>query len=229
MANKVKITKNGPYLVSGNIPLAKNIAKPGKECPETWEKGEEYPLQETYALCRCGQSKNKPFCDGSHVKNGFDGTETAGQEKYDDLAREFSGLELELKDASALCSSARFCHLAGGTWKNVERSDDPGAKKIAIQTACNCPSGRLVVCDKKTGKVIEPEFEPALGLVEDVQAKVSGPLWVKGGIEIESENGAKYEKRNRVTLCRCGKSGNKPFCDGSHIRAKFDDGDENIK
>ena len=227
---KVKITKNGPYLVSGNIPLTKEIAEVGAGgCPEKWVKGKKYPPQESYALCRCGRSKNKPYCDSSHLSNGFDGTETASKDKYLNAAERISGPELDLTDQVELCSSARFCDLGGGTWDNVENSNIPKAKKLAIQTACNCPAGRLVVWDKKTKKPIEPEFEPSIGIIEDPQEQVSGPLWLKGGVELEAADGAKYETRNRMTLCRCGRSNNKPFCDGSHIPAQFDDGDENLK
>jgi CDGSH-type Zn-finger protein len=140
-----------------------------------------------------------------------------------------NGPTLRLKDASELCSVARFCHRAGGAWELTKHSDDPKARKIAIEEACNCPSGRLVVCDKKTGAVLEPELEKSISLVEDPQKKVSGPIWVKGGVPVESSDGTTYETRNRVTLCRCGKSGNKPFCDGSHIEEGFDDGDESLK
>jgi CDGSH-type Zn-finger protein len=45
-----------------------------------------------------------------------------------------------------------------------------------------------------------------------------GPLWVRGGIPVVSDDGKPYIVRNRFTLCRCGKSRNKPFCDGSHIQ-----------
>jgi len=222
---KVKITKDGPYLVSGNIPLAKEIAAVGDSgCPEQWQKGKKYPPQESYALCRCGQSKNKPYCDGSHLKNNFDGTETASREKYLDAAEKISGPELDLTDQISLCSSARFCDLGGGTWDNVENSNNPQSKKLAIQTACNCPSGRLTVWDKKTKKPIEPEFEPAISVTEDPQLKVSGPLWLKGGVDLESGDGTKYESRNRIVLCRCGRSKNKPFCNGAHIQAAFNDG-----
>ena len=227
---KVKVSKNGPYLVLGNLPLAKVIAIVGKEGePEKWEKGKEFPRQEEYALCRCGKSKNKPYCDGTHERINFEGKETASQKEYLKQAKKFSGPAIDLTDAENLCAEARFCHLSKGTWHNVRKSDNPDSKKIAIQTACNCPSGRLVVWDKKAGKPIEPEFEPSINLAEDPQEKVSGPIWLKGGIEVESADGIKYEKRNRVTLCRCGKSSKKPFCDGSHIRAKFNDGDENLK
>ena len=103
------------------------------------------------------------------------------------------------------------------------------AKDIAIKTASNCPSGRLVVHDKKTKKPYEKNFEPSIDLIEDPQAEVSGGIWLKGGIELESADGSKYETRNRMTLCRCGKSNNKPFCDGLHLNIKFNDGDESLK
>lgn len=227
---KVIISKNGPYLVSGNLPLAKEIAMVGESNePEEWKKGQKYPEKENYALCRCGKSKNKPYCDGTHTKVGFDGTETASKEKYLKQANKISGPELNLTDARSFCSSARFCHLAGGTWNNVENSDNPEAKQNAIKSACNCPSGRLVVYDKNTGQPIEPKHKQSIGLIEDPQAGVSGPVWLKGGVTLESNNGIKYETRNRMTLCRCGKSQNKPFCDGSHINAGFNDGDKSLK
>jgi CDGSH-type Zn-finger protein len=227
---KVSITKNGPYLVSGNVPLVKEVSIVGKsEEPEEWKKGKEYPKQESYFLCRCGMSKNKPFCDRSHASNSFDGSETASKKQYIQQCEKIFGPKLDLTDSQQLCSAARFCHLSGGTWSNVEKSDNPQAKEIAIKTACNCPSGRLVVWDKKTGKAIEPNFEPSISLIEDPQAKVSGPIWLKGSIMLGSEDGTAYESRNRITLCRCGKSKNKPFCDGSHISCKFNDGDESLK
>jgi CDGSH-type Zn-finger protein len=64
---------------------------------------------------------------------------------------------------------------------------------------------------------MEPDFEPSMWVVKDTQAGKMGPLWVRGGIPIESADNQTYEVRNRVTLCRCGKSLNKPFCDGSHL------------
>jgi CDGSH-type Zn-finger protein len=51
-----------------------------------------------------------------------------------------------------------------------------------------------------------------------------GPLLVRGGIPVESEDGRPYEVRNRVTLCRCGHSRNKPFCDGTHDQIGFREG-----
>jgi len=87
-----------------------------------------------------------------------------------------------------------------------------------------CPSGRLVAWDKKTGEALEPKLPVSIGLIEDPVQECSGPIWARGGIQIESEaDGFKYEVRNRVTLCRCGKSQNKPFCDGTHAAVKFRD------
>jgi CDGSH-type Zn-finger protein len=133
-----------------------------------------------------------------------------------------------LTDVQELCAVARFCHRLGGTWKLTKNSDNPKSKEIAIQEACNCPSGRLVVWDKKTGKPIEPQIKPAISLIEDPAKKVSGPIWLKGFIPLESSDGTPYETRNRVTLCRCGKSSNKPFCDGCHISIGFNDGDKSL-
>ena len=93
-----------------------------------------------------------------------------------------------------------------------------------IREANHCPAGRLVIHDKTTGKEIEEPLEPSIGMGEDPAMGCSGPLWVRGGIPIESANGKKYETRNRVTLCRCGASHNKPFCNGSHASIKFQDG-----
>ncbi|MDD5193591.1 MAG: CDGSH iron-sulfur domain-containing protein [Candidatus Nanoarchaeia archaeon] len=219
---KILISKNGPYIVSGKLPLTKEIQDADNYGnPGTWTKGEKYPDSENYCLCRCGKSSNKPFCDGTHTEINFDGTETASNKKYLEQAKKILGPELDLTDAQKFCSSARFCNK--GTWEHTRKSNHPKSKKIAIETACNCPSGRLIVWDKKTGASIEPKFEPSISLIQDKAEGVSGPIWVKGNIPIKSENGTKYEIRNRVTLCRCGKSSNKPFCDGAHIKTKFRD------
>jgi hypothetical protein len=106
---------------------------------------------------------------------------------------------------------------AGGIWDLVQ-SEEPGARETAIEEACNCPSGRLVLRDNKTGEVIEPALDKSIVLIEYPAKGEHGPLWVRGGIPVISADGKPYPVRNRVTLCRCGKSGNKPFCDGSHIR-----------
>jgi CDGSH-type Zn-finger protein len=218
---KIKVCKNGPYLVSTGIPLVKQTIISNAEGIAYEWRTESTPELETlteedYALCRCGRTYNKPFCDGTHLIVNFDGTETASRENYLDQAEKTVGPALTLTDAVKLCANARFCDRAGGTWDLTRQSDDPEAKRIAIEEAGDCPAGRLVVWDTE-GNAIEPEFEASIGLVEDPYLGVSGPVWVCGGIPVESADGSPYEIRNRVTLCRCGKSSNKPFCDGSHV------------
>ena len=224
---KVSVTKNGPYLVSGSLPLATELSAVDADGDlGTWKKGERFPERDTYALCRCGGSGSKPFCDGTHVKIDFIGTETASKKSYLERAHRTSGPDLDLTDARDLCAAARFCHRAGGAWKLTKGSDEPRSREIAIQEAGDCPSGRLVAWTRETRDPIEPEFEPSISLIGDLWAKVSGPIWVKGFVPIESSDGTRYETRNRVTLCRCGASGNKPFCDGSHIKVQFRDDDK---
>jgi CDGSH-type Zn-finger protein len=214
---KIKVSKNGPYIISGGIPLEENMIIRDKEgISYKWSVGEKYPIRDKYELCRCGQSKNQPFCDGTHMHIQFDGTETSDNNPYLNQAKEINGPELELTDKLNLCVHAGFCDRAGGIWKLVIESRDPEKKRIAIEEAMDCPSGRLVVWDKE-GNEIEPKFEPSIVLIEDPQEGVRGPLWVRGCIPIESADGIIYEIRNRVTLCRCGKSTNKPFCDGRHL------------
>ena len=223
-AAKVQIVENGPYMVSGALPLSKLVigANQAGESVD-WQPGKKYPPKETYALCRCGHSANKPFCDGSHAKVAFDGTETASREKYLDQAKVIRGPAMSLTDVESLCAFARFCDPHGQVWNLVEKSDKPAAKKHFVEQTCDCPSGRLVAWDNNTGKPIEPVYEPSLCLIEDPAKKCAGPIWLRGGVQLTGADGFGYEVRNRVTLCRCGVSRNKPFCDDSHAAIAFSD------
>ena len=221
----IKVCKNGPYIVHGKIPIIEYVINcDSKGIPINWILGKEYPVREKCALCRCGQSKNKPFCDETHADINFNGTETADLEQYHSQAKEINGPELILKDVEKLCASARFCHRSGEIWQQIPKSDNPEIKKIAIRNSCDCPSGRLLLWDKKTGKSLEPELGRSIALVTDPFMGVNGPIWVRGEIPIQSADGKIYEKRNRVTLCRCGKSVNKPFCDSSHYPEQAEGG-----
>lgn len=208
---KIKVSQNGPYLVSGNLPVNEEEYEFDEYgVPLKTVNVKQYPLKESFALCRCGHSQNKPFCDGTHVKIKFDGTETASKDKYEDQAKILKGPQLILKDVPHLCAGLGFCHRGDNTWNSTENSNDPQSKKTAVESACACASGRLTACDHKTKQNIEPQLTPSIGVLED------GPLSVKGGVPVESADGTAYEVRNRCTLCRCGKSENKPFCDASH-------------
>ena len=221
---KVVVCKDGPYLVSGGVPLARQTIVADREGnSEAWRESDSFPAQDSYALCRCGHSKHKPFCDGSHKKVGFDGTETAAREPYRDQAGLMEGPALSLTDAESLCAFARFCDPNGKVWNQVERSDDEQVRAMFVRQVNNCPSGRLVAWDNASGKPLEPQLPVSIGLIEDPAEDVSGPLWLRGGIPLIAADGFAYEVRNRVTLCRCGASKNKPFCDGTHASVKFHD------
>ncbi len=224
---KIKIMKDGPYIVSGNLHLAEKIIIPKGRGYEL-KSGREFHTSAEFALCRCGKSRNKPYCDGVHGKIDFDGTETASKDRYEERAELIEGPGLDLLDDNR-CAFARFCHREkGDVWELVSNSDDPAAKEEAVIAANECPTGRLVAVDKD-GKKIEPEYEPSVEILQDPERGVSGGIFVKGNIPIEFSDGHINEPRNRVVLCRCGQSKNKPFCDATHVSIKFCDQKSNLR
>ena len=145
----------------------------------------------------------------------FDGNEVASKKIYAESLTTFETNKLKLDDAIELCDHSRFCRHAEGIRSLMEK-DTEESIALAKEEAANCPSGRLLLWDKKTGKSTERDYDKEIVILYDQGEKCKGPIWVKGGIAIESEDEELYEKRNRVTLCQCGKSGHKPFCDGRH-------------
>ena len=170
------------------------------------------------ALCRCGHSKNTPFCDGSHV-NGFDGTETADKTPIMEQksAQAIEGPELTLLDNQNYCAFARFCDRGGRIWNLVMSGENP---ELAIDEANLCPAGRLLMFTKD-GQSLESKDQKEIDLIEDDGLKISGPLWIRGGIKVIGADGTTYEVRNKQTLCRCGVSSNKPFCNGAHASIRW--------
>jgi CDGSH-type Zn-finger protein len=218
---KIKIVENGPYLVTGSVPLSEKIIVANGRVNE-YRQGCEFPLREEYALCRCGATHTPPYCDGTHGKIGFRSRETASRKNYEDRAEILEGPNLILLDDNR-CAYARFCHRnEGSVWELTEYSDDPHLREEAIIAASECPAGRLVAYATDQTP-LEPEYEPSIELLQDPASGVSGPLFVKGNIQIESSDGFQYEKRNRAALCRCGKTRNSPFCDATHVPAGYKD------
>ena len=125
---QIEITRNGPYLVKGGLPLSEQLIVTNAEGESLdYAEGKEYRAQAQYTLCRCGQSGRKPFCDGTHAKVHFDGTETASRQPYLEQAETIDGPTMALTDAESLCAFARFCDPKGRIWNLVKLTDDPEA------------------------------------------------------------------------------------------------------
>lgn len=214
---KITIVKDGPYQVTGSAPLGRaTIGVNANGESVQWIAGAGEPARRAYQLCRCGHSATKPYCDGTHARIGFDGTETASRAAYDNQANVFEGPTLELSDVESLCAFARFCDRNGAVWNTVSEVRSEGDQRVFVDQVNQCPSGRLRARLRAGGEAIEQDLAPTIALTEDPAQGVAGPLWVRGGITVVGADGVAYERRNRVTLCRCGASNNKPFCDGSH-------------
>jgi CDGSH-type Zn-finger protein len=214
----IKVLENGPYLVTGGVPLnRKSVVLSERHEPLTWRKEAALESDTTYRLCRCGQSSHKPFCDNTHARAGFDGTETAPTTPSAARARRFAGTKITMTDDSVLCMHAGFCsNHAEKVWQLMDRTDDTRVRFTLMQMVERCPSGKLGY--EVDGVPIEPDLPEAVSVTKD------GPYWVTGGIPVTMSTGQALEVRNRVTLCRCGQSKNKPLCDGTHSAIKFKEG-----
>lgn len=218
----VRILKCGPYLVTA-LPLdVVEIMTDDDGYALTYRRVRRLKTPPSYSLCRCGKTRSHPFCDGSHTKARFRGTEhPEAHTPFRKMAKTYPGPVLSLRDAERLCANAGFCSRKEGTWEAVRRSDEPRMYRMALQQTFDCCAGRLELFDSRTGELIEKTFRKSVSLVEDPGDGSSGPVWLKGGILLIGADGRPYEVRNRMSLCRCGASRFKPFCDGSHSRVRF--------
>jgi CDGSH-type Zn-finger protein len=217
---RIVVRTNGPYRVEGGVRLLRTaIVKSERGEPVRWEEGPDFEIADTYDLCRCGASSTMPFCDRVCETNGFDGTETADRGPVARRRAPWEGDGVVLYDDLSLCTHAGFCtNLRTTVWTLAEEAGDPDARQEFVETVHRCPSGRLAFADAADpDALVEPDLEPSIGVEPDAS------YWVRGGIPVVSEDGAPYEVRNRQTLCRCGRSANKPFCDGTHRPAGFTD------
>lgn len=220
----IKVLKNGPYEVHGDVTLNKQtIITNAKGNSWAFEKGRTFKMVEPTHLCRCGFSKNKPYCDGSHTTAPVDMQETASFDPPLNDAEKILGSVLTLTDNEMYCSYARFCDNGQRVWNEVQLSGKEH-EELTKRMVHLCPNGRLLAWDNTTQEPVENALIPELGLIEDSGLNQSAGLMVWGGIRVESASGESYQIRNRQTLCRCGYSSNKPFCDGTHASSKFKDG-----
>lgn len=220
----VEVMADGPYMVKGGPPLhVQTIVQNADGQSWSYRQGKEFAVKEKTALCRCGQSKKKPYCDGSHARADVDLTETATMEPMLKGATEIDGPRYSLTDNEAYCAFGRFCDNGERIWNEVQMPGEDH-EKLAVYMAHQCPAGRLLIWDRSKKTPIEHALPVSMSLLQDPAQSVSGPLVLRGGIRVQSANGESYEIRNRQALCRCGASSNKPFCDGSHASIKFRDG-----
>ena len=214
---KIIVRENGPYLVTGGIPLVRKtpvMSEHGE--PLTWKTERDLTTEDSYALCRCGLSSTKPFCDGTHRSEGFDGTEQAPAGPIADRETTYEGAEIIVKDDRSICVHAGFCgNRVTNVWKMVKDTEDTQVRAQVMAMIERCPSGALSFALEADGDLIEPDSPQEIAVTPD------GPLWVSGSITLDRSDGQPFEARNRVTLCRCGASKNKPLCDGTHKEVGF--------
>ena len=170
------------------------------------------------ALCRCGDSKNKPFCDGTHGKNGFtDQKLTDGTLDHRDT---YVGKQISIHDNRGLCAHAGYCSdnlstvfkFGEAPWINP----DAATVQDIVETIKKCPSGALsYTLDNVEHR--DQDRSPMVTVTQD------GPYAVTGGIALIDQAQGEGASIEHYTLCRCGASKNKPFCDGTHWHIGFKD------
>ena len=205
---KIQAKDNGPLRVEGT------------DMEIVDGQGRAYGLagRTVISLCRCGGSQNKPFCDGTHGSNGFRDDNRADPAK--DKREAFAGKSITIFDNRALCAHAAHCteELASVFRYGKEPWIDPdgAARQEIIAVIRKCPSGALSYAID--GVEAAPLPRPAMVTVTD-----DGPYRISGGIELVGVKQGDGASSDHYTLCRCGASNNKPFCDGSHWDAGFRD------
>lgn len=208
---RIACLPNGPYYLFGDMtPAAVSHLRRanGKACA----------APRGTALCRCGGSKNKPFCDGTHGTNGFKDRNTADPSQNRRVS--YAGKRITIHDNRAICAHAGFCtdRLAAVFRMKQEPWIDPdgaGAEAI-IETVKKCPSGALSYSVESV-EHRDQAREPMVTVTDN------GPYAVTGGVELMGVEFGDGASREHYTLCRCGASKNKPFCDGSHWSIDFRD------
>jgi len=201
----IDVITNGPYVVKSLSNFENS-------------RGEKIDSKEVMILCRCGGSETKPFCDGTHGKIGFD--QKKSPKRVPDKVDDYKGKEVIISDNRGVCSHAAYCsdqtpevwQLGKEPWIDPNGED----KERIIQQVKKCPSGALSYTLK--GKRYQNlERDPKIIISKN------GPYYIQGYIELVDNIKSKPEAEEHFTLCRCGASKNKPFCDGSHWKIKFND------
>jgi CDGSH-type Zn-finger protein len=172
------------------------------------------------ALCRCGASKNKPFCDGTHGQIGF--TSQKRDDRVPDKRESYEGDDVTVHDNRGICAHAGYCTDGLPSVFRLKQEpwiDPNGASgQEIVDTVKKCPSGALSVAIRGTE-------ERETGGAASIFIAPNGPYVVKGSPELSDTSFGEGASKSRFTLCRCGGSKNKPFCDGTHWSNGFEDDD----
>jgi CDGSH-type Zn-finger protein/ferredoxin len=201
----IEFKKNGPIILKG----MKSIDSANGRIVET---------PDTAALCRCGKSANKPFCDGTHAKANWSDEPATDRVKNERV--DYKGKGITIHDNRGLCAHAGFCtdKLASVfRMKQEPWIDADGASVNDVVAAIkSCPSGALSF-------TLEGEEHRDGDSDPLVFAAPGGPYACKGGIELKNCEIAEGASKEHYALCRCGASKNKPFCAGQHWDVDFDE------
>ena len=217
---RIVVEQDGPYHVPGNVPLVRKVqvvSEYGE--PLTWRTEGRIETNGDYLLCRCGKSAEKPFCDMTHLTESFDGTETADTDTTAERQKVFVGTGIVVKRDYTICCESGFCGTRSTTVeKMVADTADTAVRSNVIAMIERCPSGSFTYAVAADEPDIEPDLPQQIAATVEITSDgpIDGPLWVTGNIPIERADGQPFETRNRVTLCCCGRSNNKPLCDGTH-------------
>jgi CDGSH-type Zn-finger protein len=208
---RIACLPNGPYYLLHEMrpaPVPNLVRSSGAPCATVWG----------VALCRCGGSNNKPFCDGTHGKIGF--SDRRLSDGANDRRESYRGKHITIFDNRAICAHAGFC--TDGLKKVFRMGSEPwidadgAAVEEIVDTIRKCPSGAL-------SYAIGAAEAPPLARPPQVLVTDNGPYAVSGCIELMGVRFGDGAASEHYTLCRCGASANKPFCDGSHWRVGFRD------
>jgi CDGSH-type Zn-finger protein/truncated hemoglobin YjbI len=211
----IKTAHNGPYLVT-NVPRLTNYL------------GEQVPAPPQLALCRCGGSARKPFCDGACAENGF--SDAKDPKRVPDRRDTYPGEQVTVFDNRGLCQHSGYCtdRLATVFRAGQEPFVAPSGGRMdeIIRAVRDCPSGGLGLAID--GREVTGQRDwggtraPAIEITKD------GPYRITGGIALSEADGAQIARNQGASLehyalCRCGHSQNKPFCSGMHWYVEFRD------
>jgi CDGSH-type Zn-finger protein len=210
---KITATVDGPLKIDGPATIKNSTGK-------IFESPEEV------FLCRCGGSSNKPFCDGTHNKNGFSGDNNPVHIKPEGKA--YVGKDITIYDNRSLCSHRGYCTTQlPNVFKKTEPPIDPdGDTALNIIAQCDkCPSGALsyALPNEQQPSVMEESKDGTTIRLSEKHYGFHGPYDIKGDYKLYGQIKLMPETKVKTTLCRCGHSKNKPYCSGEHYYVQFTD------